>query len=97
MHEPTPYEFEWDKGNHEKNFLKHGVAWYECEQVFFNNPLVSEQERQRSPKERRYHALGQTHVGRFLFIAFTIRINRIRVISARSMNRKERSTYEKTA
>jgi len=30
-----------------------------------------------------------------MFISFTIRQNKIRVISARDMNRKERATYEK--
>ncbi|TSA08911.1 MAG: BrnT family toxin [Deltaproteobacteria bacterium] len=31
---------------------------------------------------------------RYLFIVFTIRSNRIRVISARDMNKKERREYE---
>ena len=32
--------FQWDQGNLEKNWLKHGVSPLECEQVFFNQPLV---------------------------------------------------------
>jgi len=32
--------FEWDKGNIDKNWLKHEVNPTECEQIFFNQPLV---------------------------------------------------------
>ena len=38
--------------------------------------------------------LGHTDPGRRLFIVFTVRNNRIRVISARDMSRKERKIYE---
>jgi len=40
-------------------------------------------------------ALGQTDLQRFLFLAFTIRRNLIRVISARDMNRKELDSYKR--
>jgi uncharacterized DUF497 family protein len=47
-----------------------------------------------SQKEPRYYVLGHTIAGRRLFIAFTIRGDKIRVISARDMSKKERSIYE---
>jgi len=31
---------EWDQGNIDKNRLKHKVSPTECEQIFFNHPLV---------------------------------------------------------
>ena len=34
-------EFDWDGGNSEKNWLRHRVTQSECEQVFFNRPLVT--------------------------------------------------------
>jgi len=37
--------------------------------------------------------LGVTNEGRFLFVVFTIRRGRIRVVSARDMNKKERNIY----
>ena len=43
-----------------------------------------------------YFALGETDIGRLLFVVFTIRNNLIRVISARDMNRRERKVYEKS-
>ena len=48
-----------------------------------------------SIKENRYYVLGKTNAKRKLFIVFTIRNNRIRIISARDMNKKERKIYEK--
>lgn len=86
--------FQWDKGNLLKNWEKHEVSGSECEQVFFNHPLVVAEDRKHSAKEARYFALGQTDASRFLFIVFTIRGSLIRVISARSMNNKEREVYQ---
>ena len=85
--------FEWDEGNFLKNWEKHGVTASECEQVFFNLPLVTGEDRKHSLHESRYYAIGHTDKGRYLFIVFTIRKNLIRVISARNMNRKERKAY----
>ncbi len=48
-----------------------------------------------SREEARHYALGQTSVGRKLFVVFTIRGERIRVISARTMSRRERRIYER--
>jgi uncharacterized DUF497 family protein len=87
--------FDWDEGNLFKNWEKHGVTALECEQIFFNNPLLTEKNRNRSEKEYRYYALGITDAKRRLFIAFTIRQNRIRVISARNMSRGERKAFDR--
>jgi uncharacterized protein len=86
-------EFDWDEGNLEKNWLKHKVAPHECEQVFFNQPLVVEKDTKHSHLEQRYFALGQTDAGRHLFLSLTVRKGRVRVISARDMSRKEKRIY----
>jgi len=86
--------FEWDKSNREKNWEKHGVSPSECEEMFFNLPLVLQGDPTHSQKEPRYYALGQTAVGRRLFVSFTIRREKIRVISACDMSKKERRIYE---
>ena len=87
--------FDWDKGNARKN-EKHGVSLAESEQVFFNAPLLMVEDSKHSNRERRLHALGKTDDSRLLHITFTIRHGeRIRVISARDMHRKERTVYEK--
>ena len=88
--------FEWDKGNLLKNWEKHGVSAPECEQVFFNKPLITGSDEKHSHKEVRFYALGQTDTGRLLFVVFTVRENLIRVISVRDLNKKERKVYSKS-
>ena len=86
--------FDWDENNREKNWEKHQVLASECEEVFFNLPLLLQPDPAHSQKEPRYYVLGHTIADRRLFIAFTVREDKIRVISARDMSKKERSIYE---
>lgn len=88
--------FDWDTGNRDKNWQKHGVTTGECEQVFFNLPALFQPDPPHSKTEPRYFLLGQTDSGRRLFIVFTIRSDKIRVISARDMSRKETKINERT-
>ena len=85
--------FDWDQNNIEKIWAKHKVSPFECEQVFFNKPLIAQDDIKHSQKEERYYVLGQTDNKRLLFVVFTIRDNLIRVISARDMSKKERKVY----
>ncbi|MBI5443677.1 MAG: BrnT family toxin [Deltaproteobacteria bacterium] len=89
--------FDWDEGNRDKNWAKHGVSDSEAEQVFFNRPVVIAADPQHSGAERRFLVLGCTDAGRRLFIAFTVRRDMVRVISARDMTRKEVQGYERHA
>ena len=86
--------FEWDKGNVDKNLIKHNVENWECEQIFFNDPLIVLDDPKHSIAENRFAAFGKTDTGRLLVVIFTIRSRLIRVISARKMNKKERNFYE---
>ena len=88
--------FDWDEGNTRKN-EKHGVSMAEAEQVFFNAPLLVLDDSSHSSEEPRFHALGRSDDTRLLHITFTVRHKgeKIRVISARDMHRKERVIYEK--
>lgn len=86
--------FEWDEHNAPKIWRKHRVGPKESEEVFFNRPLVAAEDWEHSQVESRYYALGQTDGGRRLFVVFTVRGNKIRVISARDMSRQERRVYE---
>ena len=67
--------FGWDEGNNDKNWIKHQVSNSQCEELFFNSPLLLADDKKHSQGEKRYHVLGQTNVNRWLFIAFTIREN----------------------
>jgi len=85
--------FDRDGGNLEKNWILHQVSQSECEQVFFNEPKIVRDDVMHSHIENRWFLLGQTDSKRLLFVVFTIRYKRIRVISARDMSKKERSYY----
>ena len=85
--------FQWDEGNLDKNWYLHQVTNGECEELFFNLPLVVTADTGHSQQEPRYYALGRTDTDRWLFIAFTIRDDLIRVISAREMNERETRRY----
>ncbi len=91
--------FEWDEGNSRKSVEKHDVSQAEAEQVFFNEPLLIVEDVNHSSRETRFHALGHTDARRLLHISFTLRGDGklIRVISARTMHRKERLRYEQEA
>lgn len=92
-----PVEFIWDKGNKDKNWLKHRVANRECEEAFFDRDKKFYKDKLHSIiKEDRLILLGKTKKGRFLYMVFTLRNKKIRVISARDINRKEVRLYEKT-
>jgi len=87
--------FDWDEGNSSKSTEKHAVTPGEAEQIFANTPLLVLLDDSHSATEERYHAYGQTNVGRLLQISFTLRQKGtlLRVISARPMSARERARY----
>jgi uncharacterized DUF497 family protein len=86
--------FDWDDGNIGKNWSKHRVTDWECEEIFFNRPLIVGSDEWHSQDETRYYALGQTNRGCLLFVGFAIRNRLIRPITFRDMNARERRIYE---
>jgi len=90
---PIPISFDWDKGNLEKNWKRHKVFYRETEEVFLNKPLLIFPDIKHSSGEERFQALGMTNEKRKLSIFFTIRESKIRIISARDQNNKERKKY----
>lgn len=87
--------FDWDKGIIDKSWVRHKVSFKECDEVFLNQPLLLNLDKRHSGKETRFQVLGKTNKGRKLFLVFTIRGKKIRVISGRDQNKKERRRYEK--
>ncbi|NCN82350.1 MAG: BrnT family toxin [Candidatus Pacebacteria bacterium] len=86
---PNPIEFAWDDGNQDKNFLKHNVSTQEAEEVFFDPKRKIAKDFLHSKKEDRYLVIGKTSSGRKLFIVFTPRNKKIRIVSARDLNKRE--------
>ena len=89
------HEFEWDQGNLNKSYLKHGITPKESEEIFLDENLRVVPDVKHQQDEPRFVALGKTLAGDTLFVVFTLRGHKVRVISARRMNRKERRVYEK--
>lgn len=87
--------FDWDEGNIDKNREKHQVSPFECEQLFFNRSMVVKDDEKHSRDEGRFYAFGKTDAEKRLFLVFALRGNIIRVISARSMSRREQEVYER--
>lgn len=90
-------DFEWDKGNEDKNWLKHQVSKNECEEVFFDIKNIVFKDFLHSLNEKRKIIIGKTKLLRLLTMVFTMRKNKIRIISARSASKKEKAIYEKKA
>ena len=93
---PWPIKFQWDEGNSEKP-KKHRLTSEETEETFFAENKVIFGDWKHSTTEKRSTLLGKTRKGKLLNITYTIRENRIRVITARPINKKEVSLYEKAA
>ena len=89
------FEFEWDQGNIGKN-KKHNVDDRETEESFMDDNKIIYKDVVHSGVEERFILLGKTKKERLLYIVFTYRTERVRVISARDINKKEVQIYEKT-
>lgn len=87
--------FDWNKGNLE-HIKKHNVDYKECEQVFFNKPIIVNDDKTHSQKEQRFRIYGRTNKNRRLMVIYIIRENKIRVISSRDQSRQERKEFQKT-
>ena len=90
-----PFSFQWDKGNVDKNLKKHNVSNSEVEEIFYDKHKKLFTDRLHSGNEERLRIIGKTKKDRLLFIVFTIRDKKVRVISARNLNKKEVYLYEK--
>ena len=91
----SAFEFEWDQGNIGKN-KKHKVEDNEAEEVFLDEGKVILKDKLHSQGEERFIILGKTKKDRLLYLAFTKRVKKIRIISARDINKKESYLYEET-
>ena len=86
--------FEWDDSNKDKSLTKHGVSNEECEQVFEDVRRQFYPDVLHSRHEERFVIVGATKDEKLLRIAFAVRGDLIRVISARPINRKEKNLYD---
>lgn len=88
--------FEWDEWNIDKSYKKHGISPNEAEEVFLDERVKIEKDIKHQEQEERFIAIGKTTENKILFVVFTIRKDKIRIISGRPANKKEKEVYQKT-
>ena len=86
-------EFEWDERKAQTNLRKHRVDFADAVAVFEDTRAVTVTD--EDPDEERYATIGMDALGRELVVIYTVRGERIRIISARRATRGERAEYEK--
>ena len=87
-------EFEWDPQKAIKNIQKHDVSFVEAATVFGDKLSITIFDPDHSDNEDRNITIGWSNRQRLLMVAHTERGNKIRIISARELTRKEREAYE---
>lgn len=87
-------EFGWDHNEAEKNKRKHKISFVEAATAFGDPLSVTAPDPHHSEHENRYLTVGISSLLRPLIIAHTIRNERIRIISARELTRREKKIYE---
>ncbi len=86
--------FEWDRGNIDKSYQKHGITPNEAEEIFLDEDILLLEDIEHLKQEERVKAIGKIIKGDVILLVFTTRKNKIRIISARKANNKERRQYE---
>jgi uncharacterized protein len=86
-------EFEWHEAKAEANFSAHGVSFHLAKTVF-NDPFAIERLDDREDYgEDRFVMIGMAEGNVLLFVAYTEREERIRIISARRATQDEQEDY----
>lgn len=85
-------EFEWDESKDRANNAKHGIGFERAQTVFDDFCLIRE-DRRHDYGERRWQVLGRLGESVVILVAFTHRDDRLRIISARPANERERIIY----
>ncbi|MGE5139508.1 MAG: BrnT family toxin [Rudaea sp.] len=88
------FEFEWNVEKARQNELRHGITFEEAETAFDDAHARVGYDPDHSLSEHRLILIGHSDRNRLLFISFTERHGRIRIISARKATRNERKRYE---
>jgi uncharacterized protein len=86
--------FEWNDEKASANARKHGVTFHEAASVFGDPLALTFADPGHSIQERRYLTFGLSRYDRRLVVSHVDYGERVRIISARTMTRSEKRTYE---
>ena len=84
--------FEWDDAKAASNARKHGVTFETAREAFDDPDSVDELD--DDPDEERWTLIAMTSRG-LLYVVYTDRGSRLRIISAREANRHEQDRYQR--
>jgi hypothetical protein len=87
-------KLEWDPEKAGDNFRSHGVSFEEAATVFWDALARTYEDPDHSHAEAREVTFGLSRAGRALVVAHCERRDRIRIISAREMTRREKRDHE---
>ena len=87
-------QFSWDHLKAASNLEKHGVTFEEAASVFRDPLAVIFDDHSHAEDEYRELIIGHSEKHRLLIVSFTEREDRIRLISARTVTKRERKDYE---
>ncbi len=85
-------KYQWDKNKAKLNLQKHGIEFADAVSVFSDDLAITIPDNRFA--EDRFVTIGMDAFGRILVVVFTWRGEDIRLISARSAERRERKQYE---
>jgi uncharacterized DUF497 family protein len=85
--------FEWDEAKSTSNFSKHKVSFETACEIFFD-PFLVGKDIELIDDEPRETVVGATENFRLIYVAYTIRDEKVRIISARFVTKQERNSYE---
>ena len=88
------YSFEWDEEKNIINQQRHGVAFINAQDAFYDTKRIIAHDELHSETEERFFCIGRTPMG-ILTVRFTVRGYKIRIIGAGNW-RKWRKFYEET-
>ncbi len=82
---------EWDDEKNEINKRKHGIYFEDAARIFLDENRIENYDELHSIEEDRYKVIGK--VDDILFVIYTEREEKYRLISARYANKKEVEEY----
>ncbi|HLM01582.1 MAG TPA: BrnT family toxin [Pyrinomonadaceae bacterium] len=84
----------WSERKNRQNIRKHKVDFVEAGTIFADPLQISVSDPDHSFDESRFITIGMSERNRLLIVAHTFRDDKIRIITARKPNRRERKDYE---
>ncbi|MFP4133603.1 MAG: BrnT family toxin [Halothece sp.] len=85
-------KYQWDNNKATTNLAKHGIDFADAVSVFSDDLAITIFDDRFD--EERYITIGMDVLGRVLVVVYTLRQNKIRLISARKATRKEKQQYQ---